>query len=35
MPLTENKWFGDDKVEHARDGAIKFVAGHSVKVAPD
>src|SRR5215813_12965161 len=34
---TENlpcvKVFGDDKIEHAREGAIKFVAGHSVKVA--
>jgi len=27
------KWFGDDKVEHARDGAIKFVAGQADAIA--
>jgi hypothetical protein len=27
------KWFGDDKVEHARDGAIKLVAGQADAIA--
>jgi hypothetical protein len=40
MPLTDNgiltlltSGSGDDKVEHARDGAIKFVAGQADAIA--